>query len=286
MLVVSQLLKVSITALVLGLGMRGVQRDLRALIGNPSVVVRILVARALLIPLVVMTTLSALGAAPQAKIGLMLLAISPASPMLWSRRGDASERAELAIATSTLEILISIFAVPCWLAVLSRWLMVNTSIEPIAVIQLVAVLFLLPLAIGAALRLVAPRLMDRASAAVLLASQMLLAIALVAFVVDELATMRQLGVRFDLLVASVAAATLGAAHMAASRIGTNRSALALACVTRHPALALLVAQGNFPDDLVLPAVVMSFIIGALVSFSYAHFTRARVALAQVGTHGL
>jgi len=94
--------------------------------------------------------------------------------------------------------------------------------------------------------------------------------------------------RFDLLVASVAGATLGAAHVAAGRIGANRSALALACVTRHPALALLVALGNFPDELVLPAVVTSFMIGTLVSLSYALLTRPRVApsLAQAGTTGM
>src|SRR5206468_9264457 len=140
-------------------------------------------------------------------------------------------------------------ALPFWLAVMSRWLMVNTSIEPMAVMQLVAVLFLLPLAVGLALRLVAPELIDKGSRIVLFASQVMLAVALAAFLVDGLPTMRQLGMRFDLLVASVAAATLGAAHVAAGRIGTNRSALALACVTRHPALPLLVAQGNFPDDM-------------------------------------
>jgi len=288
MTIVSQLLKISIAALVLGLGMRGLSRDLRGFLARPSLIIRVLIARGFLIPLVVMTALSALGATSSEKIGLMLLAISPAWPLPWARGGEESERAELALATSTLEILFSILALPFWLAVMSRWLMVNTSIEPMAVMQLVAVLFLLPLAVGGALRLVAPALIEKGSRLVLLASQVALGVALVAFFADALPTMRQLGMRFDLLVASVAGATLGAAHVAAGRIGANRSALALACVTRHPALALLVALGNFPDELVLPAVVTSFMIGTLVSLSYALLTRPRVApsLAQAGTTGM
>ena len=65
-------------------------------------------------------------------------------------------------------------------------------------------------------------------------------------------------------------------HHDRTPVGTSdRSAIALTCATRHPGLALLVAQGNFAGDPVLAAVVVSFVAGGLVTSAYGFVTRHR-----------
>lgn len=286
MFIGAELLEISIASLVLALGMRGLSADLRGVIGKPSLLLRVLIVREVLIPLGVMSALTIVGARSHVTLGAMLLAISPASPWLFRRRSAESPRAALTVATSTVEILLSILVVPCWLAVLSRLFMENTSIDLEAVTRLVCVLFLLPLALGLAVRRVAPDVMMDASNVVILGSRLLLLFALVTVFVDVLPLIPQLGKLFAILIVVVAMSTLGIGHVAARRCGAERSALALTCLTRHPALALLVAQTNFPGDLVAPAVVVTFLIGVVVALPYALVTRPRaMATALAVTSG-
>jgi bile acid:Na+ symporter, BASS family len=52
--------------------------------------------------------------------------------------------------------------------------------------------------------------------------------------------------------------------------------LALATSSRHPGVALAIATANFPDEkLVLPAVLMFLLAGAILSIPYVKWQSSR-----------
>src|SRR5690242_21303618 len=97
----SQIVEVSVATLVLGLGMRGGGQSLGALVGRPVLLLRILLAREILIPLLVMSVLAIFGVDPHVRLGAALLTISPASPHLSRHNLGGDARSALTLAAST-----------------------------------------------------------------------------------------------------------------------------------------------------------------------------------------
>ena len=262
------LLEASIVALVFGVGLSGRSRDMLFIACRPRLLLRALVAMNVLIPLVTLSALSALRMPSSVVIGAALLAISPAASLLPRKEVDIGSRSELMLACSVLGALLAIVSVPLWLSVIGQFLIADATIAPVAVTRLVSVLFLLPLSLGIMLRRLAPTLMVRASGPVIVIADGLLLGVLVALAVGALPAFRQLGGGFLLAMAVLSACTVLIGHFAGGHEAPDRSVLAVLAGVRHPGLALLIARYNFEGDLVLAAVVASFLIGALVTLPY------------------
>jgi BASS family bile acid:Na+ symporter len=268
-----ELLQASIVVQALGLGLRGVGGALVTLPHERAKIGRMIVARDLLIPLTLMSVLSFLHAPRAAIIGATMLAISPGVLLfpqgLLGRRSDA----DMLFGTSALGVLSSIVIVPFWLPIVCWLFMSDASVAPTAVAQLVAVLFLLPLGLGGALRRLEPRLMNIASWPVIIAADGLLLLALLPLVGDALTGVPQLGFGFIAAVTCAPSIAVLAALFTRISAGPERSDLAHMCSTRHPGLALLVAETNFAGETVLSAVVVSFIGSLAAAMLYTFLIR-------------
>jgi BASS family bile acid:Na+ symporter len=72
------------------------------------------------------------------------------------------------------------------------------------------------------------------------------------------------------LVAIAAFVVLGLAigHVLGGPNPHDRSVLALATASRHPAIALTIAQTNFPNQPVVPAILIYLILGVVLGIPY------------------
>jgi BASS family bile acid:Na+ symporter len=97
----------------------------------------------------------------------------------------------------------------------------------------------------------------------------LLAIAILPLVVALAPAMwRLIGNGTVLAIALIVALALLAGHLLGGREPHDRATLAIACTTRHPGVALLIAQGNFPEPDIKAAILLFMIIGLLVGLPY------------------
>jgi bile acid:Na+ symporter, BASS family len=165
--------------------------------------------------------------------------------------------------------------VPLLLTIVSWLFIEDASIAPLEVTRLVTVLFLLPLTLGSVLRRIAPELMARASGAVIAAANILLLVVAASLINDLLPALQQLGLGFGVALAGLSLCAVSVGHVAGGSARQDSSALAVMSASRHPGFALVAAHCNFHGDLVLPAVVASFVIGTLVSLPYAFWCRHR-----------
>jgi BASS family bile acid:Na+ symporter len=71
---------------------------------------------------------------------------------------------------------------------------------------------------------------------------------------------------------------LAAGHLLGGPDPEDRSVLAIATASRHPAVALAIAASSFPDEkLVVPAILMYLLVNALVSSLYLFWCKRHAA---------
>lgn len=267
-------LEASIVALVLALGLRGTPRDALFFACRPRLLLRTFIATQLLIPLFVMSLLSALPVSSDAIVGASLLVISPSVALLSQTELRRGGHSPLVLASSAMGALTSIATVPVWLVVVSQLFLTDATIAPAAVTRLIGTLFVLPLVLAILLRRLAP-VMAKVSGPLIVAADALLLLVLLSFARDSVVDFRRLGV---VTIATFAALSVGAVligHLAGGREASDRSLVGVLAGVRHPGLALLIARYNFDGGLVLPAVVMSLLIGLTVTLAYAIWRRQR-----------
>ncbi|HKN66293.1 MAG TPA: hypothetical protein VJW73_08460 [Gemmatimonadaceae bacterium] len=268
-----ELLQASIVVQALGLGLHGVGSGLARLPDDRAKIGRMLAARDLLVPVLVMSVLSFLHAPPPAILGAALFAISPGALLLPQAALGRPSQSDLLFGTSVVSAMSSIVTVPFWLPIMC-WLFVSdASVAPAAVAQLAGVLFLLPLALGTALRRLEPGLMKVASRPVIIAADGLLWLALVPLVGDAFMGLPQLGFPFVVAVMCAPSAAVLVAMLTRYSGSPERSGLAHLCSSRHPALALLVAESNFAGEGVLSAIIVTFIGALAAAMLYTFLTR-------------
>jgi BASS family bile acid:Na+ symporter len=273
MQVSQELLQASIVVQVFGLGLRGVWGELAALPHQPARLARMLLARELVVPALVMSVLSSLGAPRPAIVGATLLAISPGALLLPQSVLVPRRYSGVVFGSSVVAALCSIVTVPFWLPIVGWLFVTDASVAPVAAARLAGILFLLPLALGVIVRRCAPTSMTAASGPVIIAADLLLWLALVPLVGDALQAVPELGFAFVFAVVCAPSFAVLAGVIAQRSISPDRPDLAHVCSTRHPGLALLVAGSNFAGEAVLPAVVVSFVGGLLASLLYTVLTR-------------
>jgi len=95
----------------------------------------------------------------------------------------------------------------------------------------------------------------------------------VAIVGGTFTTWSQLGLVFVVAVTCMPSMAVLALVLTRHAGSPERSELAHICSTRHPGLALLVAETNFAGEAVLSAIVVTFIGGLAASMLYTFLTR-------------
>jgi len=113
-----ELLQASIVVQALGLGLHGVGGELARFPHERAKIGRMLIARDLLIPVIVMSVFSFLNAPRPAIIGATLFAISPGALLLPQAALGRRSHSDMLFGTSALGALSSIVTVPFWLPII------------------------------------------------------------------------------------------------------------------------------------------------------------------------
>jgi BASS family bile acid:Na+ symporter len=70
-------------------------------------------------------------------------------------------------------------------------------------------------------------------------------------------------------------------HFLGGPVPENRTSLALSTASRHPGIALALAQANFPEQkLAMAAVLLYLLVNAIVAIPYLLWTKRRQAVVQ------
>ena len=239
-----------------------------------------MLARSLLPMYVVMPILAALlagrfGLRPPVKIALVALSVSPVPPLLPRRTmragGESSYMFGLLVAAALLAIVI----LPLELESIGLAFGVPLRAPAAAMIKLLAITVIAPLGAGMVARSLAPELGRRIAKPILVIAMVMLAGGIIPVLFKAWPAIVSL-VGDGTLAATAAfiVAGLAAGHLIGGPAPEHRTVLALSTAFRHPGIAVAIAQTNFPEQkLVVAAVLLYLLVSAVLAIPYVAWRR-------------
>jgi BASS family bile acid:Na+ symporter len=265
----------SMMLIVFTLGLNTTPHDGTYLFRRPLTLLRMLVSMNLIMPALVLVAVQAFDLHPAVKIALFTLAVSPMPPFLPARAFKAGGEVHYTVGLLVSSCVLAIVLVPGSFLVANALLGRSMPVDLLRVAQRVFVGVLAPLALGMSARQLLPTFARRLVKPVSLAGAVLLIGCAIPVLVGTAGPMLSL-LGTGMLAAFILFAATGllVGHRLAGSQPERRTVLALATASRHPGIAIALAQGAFPDQkLVAPAVIAYLLVTLLVTTPYLRWTR-------------
>jgi len=268
--IVALALQVSIFLTVFGFGLRSTRDDLLSPARRPGTLARGLVAMFVVMPIVAILLSDAFQFHPAVEIALVALSISPMPPLLSNREAQAGGRVSYGIGLTVTAALLSIGFIPLAVGLIGHILGLRIAMGPAALVRLASWSVLLPLGLGMLVRYACPAAaaqVARPAAIVAIAGLVLSVAALLIAVMPTALTLVGNGTLLGFVVFVVVGLSVGHALGGPSR--EERAVLALSTACRHPAIAIAVANANFPEEKLVPAAILLYLlVNILVSIGF------------------
>lgn len=262
-------IKISIFITVLSLGMRASVSDIAHLFRRPGQLIRALLAIFVIMPVVAIVVVKAFTLSPVIRVVLVALSVSPIPPMFpkkaFKSGGDASFTFGLLAGVTILSVVI----IPLAFVVLDVVVGRDTQVSQPFLMRTLATAVLLPMAIGMAVRYLAPRFSEGFANVLAKIGGGLLLASFLPILIVLLPTIWSLtgnGTILAFVVFALAGVTAG--YFLGGPDPKERTVLALASASRHPGIAIALASANVVDEtpkqVVAAAVIFYLLISAIV----------------------
>jgi len=259
-------LKLSVVAVVFGIGLGSTPRDLAYLWRRPGQLARSLVAMYVLVPVVILLLASVLPMAPSVRTAILVLAISAGAPLLPKKLMKLGREGYVFSLVATSSVL-AIVVVPLWVHLLAALFGRDASVEPGSVARLLAKAFLVPLVLGMLLRWPLSTVAERISDGVLAFGGIVLAVAGLALLALHGHLLIDTGWRPFGALLGMTLVALAVGHVMGGPDPGDRTALAVCCASRHVGIAMLAAS-TVPGPKTAALVVAYVLAATIVSVLY------------------
>jgi BASS family bile acid:Na+ symporter len=267
---------VSIVLLVFALGLRYPVGSAGYLFRKPGLLLRSLLAMNVLMPAAVILFVSHFELRPVVEVALAALAVSPVPPFLPGKQLRLVSRQQYIYGLLVASSILSVVLVPLTTAIFAAFVAQGAHVSAWSVLRIMLLTVLVPLSLGMLVRRFVRSPLDRPAEIVNRFGGLLLILALIPVLVAEFSTLRSL-IGDGTLIAIAAFTALGLliGHVIGGPDAQDRTVLALATASRHPAVALAVATSLFPQQqkLVPAAVLLSLIVGVIAAIPYTQWRK-------------
>ena len=272
-------LKISIALFVFSFGMKATLADATFLFRRPDKLLGSFVSMYMIMPLFAVVVAQAFDLPPSVKIALVAFSVSPIPPLVPNKALMGGGRQSYAVGLLVAGSVLSIILVPLAMEIFQVVFGIPLQMTPRSVAALVLMSVLGPLAAGIALRAAAPTFAERVAGPLGILAMVLLVLCCIPVLIVE---WRQFGLLIGngTFVAFAAFALVGlfVGHMLGGPRFEDREVLALYTSARHPAVAIAIAQANFPQvRLALTAVLLLLVMSAIISVPYILWVRRRLS---------
>lgn len=268
-------LKLSVLAIVFSLGLKTNARDVLHLLHRPSLLLRSILSMNIIMLAFALIVILIFPMAMPVKIALIALALSPVPPILPNKQVKAGGALAYSVSLLVCASIISIVLIPIALTVVGRIFGDHYGVDIGKLITIILVSIILPLCLGFAVRYFAASVAEKMARTVGVLAMALLVLSALPIAYATGVVLWQLvgnGVVIFLLLFSLLGLAVG--HMLGGPDEDDRTVLALATATRHPAIALALATFNFPAEKTTLAVMLWHLVFAiLVSIPYVRWRK-------------
>jgi bile acid:Na+ symporter, BASS family len=252
--------------IVVSIGLRARPSDALALVRQPVLGTRAMVAMFVAVPAFVLMITALFPINQALRAALLAISVSPMPPILPKKELKAGADGDYTIGLQVLATLVSIAVVPFMLLAVSAVFGVTGSFPALAMSKTLAITVGVPLAVGMAAGKYLP---ERRESLANLAGRLggvAIAIGGAAILVTQIKTILALiGGGVLMMTAAIIGFALLVGHLLGGPDEGNRTALAVAASARHPGVAITLATAAFPEHAPeIVAIVLLFLLSNLV----------------------
>lgn len=261
--------QISLAALLTSVGLHARWRDALRTMRNFRLLGRAVLAVNVVVPMTAIIICGLLPIPQLMKVGIVIMSVSPLAPVLSLRLVQARVDASFAVGLDVALVLLSVIVVPLTIALLSWIFPINASVSPAAVAKLATLSVLLPLAVGMLVRALTRASVERLAKMLTVLGYVGLGLVVIALLYAQARDAFDLigsGVMIAILVTVLAGVVAG--HFLAGSAPADKLAITLAATLRHPGLAALIAQRNFPDQKVELTIILYLLTAVAFSLLY------------------
>jgi bile acid:Na+ symporter, BASS family len=268
-------LKTSLTLLVFALGLAATIQDATHLFRRPRELLRVVLAIFVVMPVVAVLLAQWFVSQQAVRIGLIALALSPLPPGFPRKALLHGGRVSFTCGLLVSATILAVVVIPLGLAVIEALFGIPLHMRPASVLALGFWSLLLPLGIGLLVHRLAPSFAARAAGPLSTVAFVVLMLCAIPIVIKVWPAMVSLIGNGTILVMVVFVFVgLAVGHLLGGPDPEDRTALALSTAMRHPAIAIAVAQANFPDQKLAPAAILLYLLVSVVAAApYLRWTK-------------
>ncbi len=269
-------LLLGVVLLVVAIGIRARQEDLLSLLRRPALALRAMAAMYVALPAFVLLVARFMPLQMGVAAVLLGFAVAPVLPP-WAKKATAAGgQSDYVIGLEVLSCGVALLVVPLMIWIGYRLFGVATVLEPLAVELVLLATVAVPLALGMGLARLCPSAAPRLAALADRVGGVVLLVGLVVLLITQgRAILGVIGQGTLVVTVAVVAFGLLVGHLLGGPDPGNRGALASATVHRHPAIALLLASGAFPEQesTVIGTVLLYLLASLLLAVPYERWRK-------------
>jgi BASS family bile acid:Na+ symporter len=264
------LLKIVTSAIVFALGLNATGSDVRYLWQRPGLLLRSLLAMAVVVPVAAVLLLLAFRPERAATLAILAMAVAPGAPLAPQKEIKLGGRLPYVYSLLIAVTGLSVLTIPLTLTILHRLIAADTEslVLPRDVAKIVFTSLLLPLAFGMATRRWIPGVADRIAKPLAKAANILLGLLFMLIILKAFPSITALGATTLGTITLLTMVTIAGGHLLGGPEPEDRTALAMASSLRHPGLAMMIAKVEMPGERIVVAMLAYILIGTLVAVPY------------------
>jgi BASS family bile acid:Na+ symporter len=270
-------LNMSLFLVVFATGLRANLWDATHLLRSPGEFVRALLAMSVLMPLFVAALVLIIDLDSSVRIALVALSIAPVPTLLPMQTVKTAASVGYAIGVLVMGSVLAIIFVPIAMEVIEQVYSVPLHMTAVSIATFVFMVVLLPIGLGLAVHRYAPALAQRLAEPIArIAGIGVLVFLGVLMVLAAPAMWTLIGNGTVLAIVAFVLVGLVIGHLLGGPTPANRTALAFSTASRHPGLAILIVQTNFPaEKLALAAALLFLLVNIIVTSLYPFWIKWR-----------
>jgi BASS family bile acid:Na+ symporter len=256
----------SIVLVVVSVGLRSRPIDALALVREPILGLKAILAMFVAVPAVVIAATYILPFKPPVEAALIALSVSPMPPMLLRKGVKAGGQADYVIGLQVAMSVASVIFAPIIVAIAGAIFKVDTDINMLAMWKTLIMTVGAPLFVGILIRRLWPNLAERLATPTGRIGLIMLMVAGVVILISSWpAVVLALGDGVLVLIAAIVLFGLLVGHLLGGPDEGNRGALAVACAARHPGVAITIATSTFPaQQPMITGAVLVYLLASIV----------------------
>jgi BASS family bile acid:Na+ symporter len=205
--------------------------------------------------------------------GLLLLASSPAAPLVLKKISKAGGKSEYAVSLHLVLASLAIITTPITLDLLSGATEFHMVISPLAVAERVGLSILLPILAGMTFRWLFPALAVRLIRPLEAISNIILIVVFILVLLLTYTIFLMPDIRSFIAILLMIVGALVSGHLIASGLPEEQTTLALENSARNIGLALLIASDYAPLEQALPVLLPYIITSVIIGFIYVRYRK-------------